>query len=100
MTYSKAAFSCEAYSRLSGDCSASIPLSEKEVDERISQLLDDEDPDLVLDLCVTNKGMPETYRTFLDVCRRYIDIQIDTAVDDRRHGTVTSGDVVTSLAQQ
>ena len=63
---------------------------------RISQVLD-EDPDLIWDLHVTNRGRPETFSTFLDVCRQYIDSQIDTAVDDRRHDAVTD-DVVTHLA--
>ena len=98
MTSSQPAFLREAYRRLTGDCSASSTLSEKEVDERISQVLDDEDPDLIWDLRVTNRGRPETFSTFLDVCRQYIGSQIDTAVDDRRHDAVTDGDVVTHLA--
>ena len=98
VTSSRSAFLREAYRRLTGDCSASATLSEKAVDEWISQLLKNEDPDLIWDLRVTNKGRPETCATFLDVCRQYIDSQVDTAFDDRQHDTVTGGDVITHLA--
>ena len=99
LTHSKPAFLREAYHRLTGDCSASSNLTEDEVDERIAQLIDSEDPDLVWDLRSNNEGRPETYGVFLDCCKKYIDSQIDTAVDDRRHDTVMKGnDVVTHLA--
>lgn len=98
VTHSKPAFLREAYRRLTGDCSASSNVTEREVDERITQLLEDEDPDLIWDLRVDNEGRPEMYTTFLEFCQKYIDSQIDTAVDDRRHDAVVEGDVVTHLA--
>ena len=85
MTNSKPAFLREAYRRLTGDCSASSKVTERDVDQLIAQLLEDEDPDLIWDLRVNNEGRPETYTTFLDFCRTYVDGQVDTAVDDRHH---------------
>ena len=90
---------CLAYCRLTGDCSASSNLTEDEVDQRMAQLVDNEDTDLVWDLRSNNEGRPETYQVFLDYCRKYIDSQVDTAVDDRRHDTIMKGnDVITHLA--
>ena len=61
-------------------------------------LIEDEDPDLIWDLQLNNDGHPEMYSTFLDFCRKYIDSQVKTAVDGRRHDAVVEGDVVTHLA--
>jgi len=57
---SKPAFLQEAYWWLTGDCSASSNLTERDVDQQIAQLLEDEDPDLIWDLRVNNMGCPET----------------------------------------
>ena len=44
----------EMYRRLTGDSSSSANATEAEVDERVSQLLDSEDPNLIWDLRVNN----------------------------------------------
>ena len=98
VTHSNPAFLREAYRRLTGDSSASSNATETEVDARIAHLLDTEDPDLVWDLRVNNSGRPETYTTYLEFCQKYIDSQIETAVDDRRHDPVVGGNAVTHLA--
>lgn len=99
LTHSKPAILREVYHHLTGDCSASSNLTEDEIDRRIAQLVDSEDPDLVLDLRSNNQGRPETYQVFLHYCKQYIDIQVETAVDDRRHDTIMKGnDVITHLA--
>ena len=98
LTHCKSAFLREIYRRLTGDCSASSNVAEKEVDMRLNQLIEDEDPDLIWDLRLNNDGRPEMYSTFLDFCRKYIDSQVETAVDDRRHDAVVESDVVTHLA--
>ena len=98
LTHSKPAFLSEVYHRLTGDCSASSNLREEEVNQRIAQLVDNEDPDLVWDLRCNNEGRPETYQIFLEFCNKYIDGQVDTAVDDRRHDAIMKGnDVITHL---
>lgn len=83
LTHCKSAFLREIYRRLTGDCSASSNLPENEVDNRLNQLIEDEDPDLIWDLRVNNDGRPEMYTTFLEFCQKYINSQVDTAVDDR-----------------
>ena len=98
VTHSKPTLLREAYRRLTGDNSASSNATEQEVDARIAQLLEDEDPDLVWDLRSNNSGCPETYATYLEFCQKYIDGQIESAVDDRRHDLVVGSDVVTHLA--
>lgn len=99
LTHCKSAFLREMYRRLTGDSSASSNLVEKEVDLRLNQLIENEDPDLIWDLRVSNDGRPEKYMTFLQFSQKYIDSQVETAVDDRRHDAIAGGgDVVTHLA--
>ncbi len=59
VTHSKPAFLREAYRRLTGDYSSSSNDDENAVDERVRQMLDNEDTDLICDLRVNNKGHPE-----------------------------------------
>lgn len=99
VTHAKPAFLRQMYKRLTGDCSASTNLSEKDVDEHVSSLLECEDPDIVLDLRVNNHGQPKKYEVFLEECKKYIDGFIQTAVDDRRHDQVDKDfDVIIHLA--
>ena len=89
----------KAYRRLMGDVAAAQNLSEAEVDSRIQQVLDYEDPELLWDLRVNNTGRPEEYSVFLQKCQEYIQGKIETAVDDRRHDNVTdNGETVVHLA--
>lgn len=50
------------YKQLTGDQSASANLAESEIDAQIKQIVDCEDPDLILDLKIGNKGH-EKYST-------------------------------------
>lgn len=84
-THAKPAFLREAYQHLTGDASAASTLEEAEVNRRVAQLLDTEDPDLAWDLRLCNAGRPEVYATFLEEC---IASAVETAVDKRRHDTV------------
>ena len=98
VTHTKSAFLREMYKQLTGDCSASANLIESEVDARIKQIVDCEDPDLIYDLRANNKS-EEKYQIFLEECQQYIDSQVQTAVDDRRHDMVDSDNtVITHLA--
>ena len=58
-THDKPALLREMYRRLTGDSSSSVNAAEGEVDERVSQLLDSEDPNLIWDLRVNNQGRLE-----------------------------------------
>ena len=96
--HGKAGFLREAYRRLTGDASTSINSCTAEVDKRISDILEMEDPDLICDLRVNNTGQPEKYHTFLEECQKHIASNLETAVDDRRHDKIADGDVVTHFA--
>ena len=98
LTMIKPAILREIYHRLTGDYSGSTNLAEKEVDQRIAQFIEHEDPNLVWDLRINNKGRPEQFSVFLEFCQKHIDSQIETAVDDRRHDAVADGSVITHLA--
>ena len=99
-THAKPAFLREAYRRLTDDASAARTLEEAQVNSRVAQLLDTEDPDLAWDLRLCNTGRPEVYSAFLEECQCYIASAVETAVDDRRHDTVDkSGEVITHLAR-
>ena len=92
----------EAYKRLTGDNSASTNQTTLKIDERISEMLDMQDPDLIWDLR-KNNVREQSYQIFLEECQRYIDGVVETSVDDRRHDpTVSDGNgnhqVITHLA--
>lgn len=98
VTHTKSAFLREMYKQLTGDCSASANFVESEIDDQIKLMIDCEDPDLIRDLRANNKS-EEKYQVFLEKCQQYIDSQVQTAVDDRRHDTVDSDNsVITHLA--
>ena len=78
----KSAVLREAYRRLTGDCSAARTVNEEGVDKRVCEFLQLEDPDLIFDLRVNNKGQSEKYEQFLEECKRYIESRVDTAPDD------------------
>ena len=89
----------EAYRRLTGDSSAASCLSEAEVDERIHRILDEEDPDLIWDLRLSNSSHPEQFKEFLVKCQEFVTTKVETAVDDRRHDPIADdGEAVTHLA--
>ena len=97
VTHTKPAFLRAAYHRLAGDASST---EQAEVDSRIAQLLDSEDPNLVWDLRYLNEGRPEAFTVFLENCQEYLDSSVEMAVDEHRHDTVEAdGDVITHLAK-
>ena len=99
VTNCKSAILRKAYQFLTGDASASRNATESELDERVGEMLSLQDPDLVTDLRINNAGQPERYDVFLEECQKYIVEKVETAVDDRRHDTVSGdGDVVVHLA--
>ena len=72
----------EAYRRLTNDQSAASNVTEEEIDKRIQCLLDNEDPDLIRNLRLTNSGRPEEYHVFLEKCQEFVQGKVETAVDD------------------
>ena len=96
VTSSKSAFLREAYCHLTGHQSCSCNAYEQDIDERVKQILDDKDAGVICNLRINN-GHPEMYEMFLDCCRRYIESKVNTAVDDRRHDSISGNDVVDML---
>lgn len=71
-----------------GDSSASSNLNEAVIQERIQIIVDSQDPDIVDDLRHHNKGQPTKYEVFWDECKKFLE-EVETAVDERRHGEAT-----------
>ena len=72
-----------------GDHSVPSNLTEAEVDERMQQLIDMEDPDVVVDLRHLNQGTFPKYNAFWTECAKLVNEDIGSAVDDQCHGEVT-----------
>ena len=72
-----------------GDQSASDNCEQSQIDERIMQLIDMEDSDIVYDLRALNGSRRSQYDRFWDECQRFLSEDLTDAVDDRRHGLVT-----------
>lgn len=75
------------YTCATGDSSAARTAAEKAVDERIMRFMELEDEDIVIDLRKLNHR-PTRFDAFFDAAAKFIDDEIVTSVDDRRHDTV------------
>lgn len=79
------------YRSLTGDSSAANDTKEAEIDARAQELLrmEPEDPNTVIDLreSCTTSGRTK-YQVFWDEAAKFINEDIGTAVEDRRHTTV------------
>jgi hypothetical protein len=75
------------YQELTGDSSSANNMTEKQVMLRVKQLLINGDDKIVVDLHSFNKGRPEQYAEFWKHVKQFLEEH--TAVDNRRHGTVT-----------
>ena len=82
---------------MTGDASAATNQDGKDVSDRIQEVIDGEDDNLIWDLRI-NSGRPEQYLAFLDECQKYIETNVQTAVHVRRHNPVSDGEVVTFMA--
>lgn len=74
--------------QLTGDSSASTNVQREQVDERVRPALDCEDEGIIWDLREMNKGRPDKYGVFWEICQKYIDLNLETAADERRHESV------------
>ena len=73
------------YKDLVGDLSDAATTSQSEPDERVHAFFELEEPDLVYDLCQIYSGRESLYDTFWEKAKEFVDEDIETAVDDRRH---------------
>lgn len=76
------------YKELSGDQSSSANEHEEEIDRRVNQMLEMEDPDIIIDLRELNCGRKSQYDVFWEECKKFIQERVGAAVDDRRHSCV------------
>ena len=77
------------YKDLTGDSSSSQTLDQSEIDSRVKQAIEMEDPAIVMDLRQLNTGKISQYDTFWDECSKFLQEEIGTAVDYRRHTDIT-----------
>ena len=73
----------------SGDQSAANSAQQAIVDNRIRQIIDMEDVNVVAALRSQNHGQTGNYEYFWSECDKFISEDIGQAVDDRRRGSVT-----------
>ena len=98
ISHTKTAVLRHMYKDLTGDASASVNLEQAELDKRVKLAMEHEDEEVLYDLRTLNNGRVATYESFLDACRKYIENVVGTAVDERRHGHVHDGEVITHMA--
>ena len=77
------------YRDLTNDHSSPSNVTEAEIDERMRMLLEMEDPDVVVDLRHLNSGQKSKYDVFWSECQKFLQEDVGSAVDDRRHHCVT-----------
>ena len=77
------------YKDLTGDSSGSETLDQEQIDTRVLQAIQMEDPDIVLDLRKLNSGKKSQYDAFWEECAKFLQEDVGTAVDDRRHSDIT-----------
>ena len=76
------------YKDLVGDSSAAAMTSQAELDERVRAFFELEEPGLVYDLRQLYSGRASIYNTFWDVAKAFLEEDVGTPVDDRRHTQV------------
>ena len=75
------------YYSLTGDCSGARSTSEEEIDDRVTEALTMQDPDVIIDLRKLNSNKSDHFAVFWEKCSMYL--SNCTAVHERRHDTVT-----------
>ena len=74
----------EIYKELTGDACGARTTDEGELDQRITEALQMEDSDIIIDLRQHNIGRQAKYDVFWGKCSEFL--QETTAVHERRHG--------------
>ena len=77
----------EFYQVATGDQTASLTTAEKEIDARLREALEMEDPDLIIDMRGQNKGHSDRFAVLWEKMRVYLNES--SAVHEHRHGEVT-----------
>ena len=71
-----------------GDSSAAATISQSELDKRVCAFFELEEPDLTYDLRQLYSGRASLYDTFWEKAKQFLEEDVGTAVDDRRHSQV------------
>ena len=78
------------FHELTGDSCASDTSDQAEIDERIRQIIELEDPDITADLRTLNSSTSRAkFDRFWSECEAILNEEVGVAVDDRRHSEVT-----------
>ena len=70
------------YRDLTGDQSAASTSDQEQLDQRIQQIIDMEDPNVLPDLQALNSGQASRYDTFWEECAKFLSEEVGSAVDD------------------
>ena len=76
------------YKDLTGDASAPANLTEAEIDGRVKMFFELEEPDVTYDLREVHAGRPSKFSMFWEKAKAFLEEDVGTAVDDRRHSDV------------
>lgn len=76
------------YKDLVGDSAAAETTSQADIDARVSAFFDLEEPDLVFDLREVYSGNGSKFDLFWAKAKEFLEEDVGTAVDDRRHTDV------------
>ena len=71
------------FPKLTGDQSPPHDLTTAEVDDRVNEMLESEDSDLIWDLRIRNHSHPEMYEVYLTKIKEFIARAVDTSVHER-----------------
>ena len=63
--------------------------TKQEVDKRMKQIIDMEDPSVLPDLRALNSGQAAKFNSFWEQCARFLNEDVGAAMDDRWHGEIT-----------
>lgn len=77
------------YKELTGNQSATSTTEQEEVDKRIKQIIDMEDPTVLPNLRALNSGRAAKFNSFWEQCARFLNEDVGAAVDDRQHEEIT-----------
>ena len=77
----------EFYRAATGDLSSSLTTAENEIDKRLREAIEMEDPDVIVDLRELNKGHSSKFTNFWEKMKVFLNES--SAVHERRHGQTT-----------
>ena len=78
------------YSEVTGDCCAADITDQAEIDDRVCQIIELKDPDIIADLRTLNSSTSRAkFDRFWSECEAILNEDIGVAVNDHRHTEIT-----------